>query len=149
MVTPNWPIVGTLSSCQIRSTARPRSRDRASGCHGRQRGSSVPGQHSGGITSTCWRPYLAIVPSASRRWRLPAFCAKGGTTPLTLTLSQREREQGSIPTSNKLYFHLPQARYGYSTLTKDDWRCCSVTFSSVSRGRRCSSVCSCSVYAPL
>jgi crotonobetainyl-CoA:carnitine CoA-transferase CaiB-like acyl-CoA transferase len=35
--------------------------------HGRQHGSSVPGQHSGGITSTCWRLSWAIVPSASRR----------------------------------------------------------------------------------
>ena len=50
-----------------RSMARPRSRDRTSGYHGRQHGSSVPGQHSGGITSTCWRLSWAIVPSASRR----------------------------------------------------------------------------------
>ena len=31
-----------------------------------------------------------------------------------------ERAQGSISTSDKLYFHRPQVRYGYSTLTKDE-----------------------------
>jgi crotonobetainyl-CoA:carnitine CoA-transferase CaiB-like acyl-CoA transferase len=41
--------------------------DVVTGYHGRQHGSSVPGQHSGGITSTCWRLSWAIVPSASRR----------------------------------------------------------------------------------